>query len=78
MQATPTPVETSTVYVVSNSNEFRIWWNRRYCHWQTDIRSLRDVQSVHGGYLPANVDYFRYFGQASSLIQAMSNIAITL
>jgi hypothetical protein len=64
MTTTPTPVETSTVYVLSNSNEFRTWWNRQY--WQTDIRSLRDV------------DEFHYFGQASSLVQALSSIAITL
>jgi hypothetical protein len=66
MQATSSPVETSTVYVVTSNNEFRIWWNRQGCYWQTDIRSLCDVED------------FRYFGQAPSLIQAMTNVAITL
>jgi hypothetical protein len=62
----PTPVQTSTVYVVTGSNEFRIWWNRQGCYWQTDIRSLRDV------------DDFHYFRQAHSLFLAMTNVAITL
>jgi hypothetical protein len=63
MQATTSSVETSTVYVTSNSNTFRIWWNRNGCYWQTDICKLGN---------------YHYFGQAHSLIQAMTNIAITL
>ena len=67
MQATTSSVETSTVYVTSNSNTFRIWWNRQSCYWQTDIRDLRK-----------SGNFYSYFGQAHSLIQAMTNVAITL
>jgi hypothetical protein len=63
MQATTSSVETSTVYVTSNSNTFRIWFNP-VGYWQTDIRK-------------PGIGYM-YFGQAKSLIQAMTNVAITL
>jgi hypothetical protein len=65
MQATP--VENSTVYIGSNSSTFRIWWNRNGCYWQTDIQTY---QTPEGDWV--------YFGQAHSLIQAMTNVAITL
>jgi hypothetical protein len=71
MQATPTSVETSTVFVSSASNRFRIWWNRNGCYWQTDIRRP-ESDCVAPSFC------WMYFGQASSLIQAMTNIAITL
>ena len=63
MQAITSPVENSTVFVSSSTHNYRIWWNRNGCYWQTDIQTP---------------EYWTYFGQAHSLIQAMTNIAITL
>jgi uncharacterized protein YbdZ (MbtH family) len=65
MQTTPTPVETSTVYVSSATNRFRIWHNPSggYSYWQTDIH---------------RPEGWMYWGQSYSLIQAMTNVAITL
>jgi hypothetical protein len=63
MQTALTPTETSTVFVSTASNTYRIWWNRNGCYWQTDI---------------LGAEHWLYFGQADSLIKSMTNIAITL
>jgi hypothetical protein len=52
--------------VSTASNHFRIQWNRKDCVWQTDILTQEGAPK------------YLYFGQAHSLIQAMTNIAITL
>jgi hypothetical protein len=71
MQLAPTSIENSTVFVSSSSNRFRIWWNRKDCVWQTDIKN-EGLNRVLGQPL------WLYWGQAHSLIEAMTHIAITL
>ena len=60
---TPHSVETSTVFITASRNRFRVWYNPAG-YWQTD------VFNAELGWL--------YFSCASTLIAAMSNVAVTL
>jgi hypothetical protein len=68
MQAAVPSVATSTVWIQSSTHNFRVWYNPAG-YWQTDIKNAGQDRVL-------GEPLWLYFGQASSLIQAMTNIAI--